>query len=100
MTPANVVVWHATGVANPIDADRLSNGNTLIVCQAQKNIFELDAKGKTVREFHLAQRVYDSHRLPNGDTLIGGQGFLHRYDGKGKKIWSVDVKFAMSIEHY
>ena len=66
----------------------------------KRRVFEVDAKDRVVRDFDVKQPAYDAQRLPDGDTLVGGQGFLHRYEAKGeRKAWPVVVTFAMVLEH-
>ncbi len=83
-------VWSFTGESVrlqwPRDADRLPNGNTLVVDSRNFRVLEVNASGGVVWEYSLSDRVgivYDADRLsvpeepgdaPGGRSLSGGDG--------------------------
>ena len=83
-----------------MDADRLANGNTLIVESANKRIIEVTPKGKVVWELKGLKHPIDADRLPNGHTLVAQRKEIAEYDAKGKKLWSTKVGFAWEVNRY
>ena len=84
---------------NPIDAQRLENGNTLVTLYPQK-VIEIDPTGKTVSELgpdptnprrNNSQPIY-ARRLDTGNTLVCeiGSGSVVEYDPSGKEVWRKD----------
>ena len=63
-------------------------------------VCEVDRKNKLVRVFEVTGQALSAVRLPGGDTLVGGNRYLHRYDATGKKIGQFDVTSAMQVKHY
>jgi hypothetical protein len=61
----------AEGVAFswPRDADRLSNGNTLITDSANQRIVEVNESGATVWSYRTPLIPYEAERLPAGETV-------------------------------
>lgn len=68
------VAW-SIAVANgvrfdwPRDADRLSNGNTLITDSANNRVVEVTRHGAVVRSYQISGVPYESDRLPAGETV-------------------------------
>jgi hypothetical protein len=65
--------WRYTTVAGwPRDADRLPNGNTLIVDTWAKQVIEVTPDKRVVARYEIAgQGTYDAERLPYGDEPTG-----------------------------
>ena len=55
------------GLNWPRDADRLPNGNTLVVDTMHHRVFEVTPTGKVVWEFHAPWAPYDVERITYGD---------------------------------
>ena len=68
-----VETWElGTGqLAWPRDADRLPNGNTLIVDSLNHRVIEVTPKGKIVWEYYATWGPYDAERLGTGDESNG-----------------------------
>ena len=73
----------------PRDADRLSNGNTLITDSRHDRIIEVTPSGQVVWEYDDLELPYDADRLPNGHTLISGApgGGVIEVDVTGAIVW-------------
>jgi hypothetical protein len=68
---ADEVVWqYSTGLNKPHDAERLSNGNTLITDMYNDRAIEVDLGGNIVWEYSGLNTPRDAERLSNGNTLI------------------------------
>ena len=76
------------------------NGNTLIAYQSTQQVCEVDRENNTVHTLAIGKPAYTARRLVGGHTLVGGRGFLYRFDNAGKKIRELDVTFVLGIEHY
>jgi hypothetical protein len=65
--------WRYTDVAGwPRDADRLPNGNTLIVDTWGKQVLEVTPDKRVVERYDIAgQGTYDAERSPHGDEPAG-----------------------------
>ena len=107
-------VWSYRGSASH-DADRLPNGNTLVVWgwgedSKKPEVYELDPKGNFVWEWHAEEHVKNliqhrsnhgfTHtnaavRLKNGNTLISLRNFftLVEVDPSGKIVWKLENLF-------
>jgi len=105
------IVWSFSGSASH-DADRLPNGNTLVVWgwgedSEKPEVYELDPKGNVVWEWHAEEHIEDleqhrwkhgfTHtnaavRLRNGNTLICLRNFyaLIEVDSSGKIVWKLE----------
>ena len=73
----------------PRDADRLSNGNTLIADSRHDRIIEVTPTGQMVWEYDDLELPYDADRLSNGNTLISGSpsGGVVEVDFAGATVW-------------
>jgi hypothetical protein len=73
----------------PRDADRLSNGNTLITDSRHDRIIEVTPTGQVVWEYDDLELPYDADRLSNGNTLISGSpgGGVIEVDFSGAIVW-------------
>ncbi|PSP74253.1 hypothetical protein BRC86_06465 [Halobacteriales archaeon QS_3_64_16] len=55
----------------PRDADRLSNGNTLITDTLNKRIVEVNESGAAIRSYETDRIPYEADRLPVGEPVGG-----------------------------
>ncbi|MCO8245591.1 MULTISPECIES: aryl-sulfate sulfotransferase [unclassified Haladaptatus] len=55
----------------PRDADRLPNGNTLVVDSSDHRVIEVTPEGKIVWEFYAPWLPYDAERIGTGDESNG-----------------------------
>lgn len=105
------IVWSFEGKASH-DADRLPNGNTLVVWawgddSEDPEVYELDPRGAVVWEWHAAEhikglkQVRSMHgfthtnsavRLGNGNTLVSLRNFdaLVEVDKSGEVVWKLE----------
>ncbi len=67
---AGSIVWEKAGLNLPQDAERLSNGNTLITGYGDQCVIEVDSAGSIVWEKAGLSGPVDAERLSNGNTLI------------------------------
>ncbi len=80
------------GLNWPRDADRLPNGNTLVVDTMHHRVFEVTPTGEVVWEFHAPWAPYDVERIPYGDEPGGptmrdlGKGGDYNLSGSGLKV--------------
>jgi hypothetical protein len=65
-------LWKDSRLSWPRDADRLPNGNTLIVDSHGKRILEVNETGAVVSKRDVVQGGYDAERLGTGDESAGG----------------------------
>jgi hypothetical protein len=65
-------LWEDSRLSWPRDADRLPNGNTLIVDSHGKRLLEVNETGTVVRKRDFEQGGYDAERLGTGDESTGG----------------------------
>ena len=64
--------WTLTGDLNwPRDADRLPNGNTLVVDSMNNRVIEVTPTGEVVWEMHAPWATYDAERVAYGDEAGG-----------------------------
>jgi hypothetical protein len=109
------IVWSFKGWASH-DADRLPNGNTLIVWGWGKDsevpeVYEVNPKGDVVWKWHAEKHLGDlkqyrtrggyTHtnsavRLKNGNTLVSLRNFfaLVEIDRSGKIVWKLESLFV------
>ncbi|WP_137286644.1 aryl-sulfate sulfotransferase [Halorussus salinisoli] len=86
------------GLNWPRDADRLPNGNTLVVDTMHHRVFEVTPTGEIVWEFHAPWAPYDVERIPYGDEPGGptmsdaGATGDYNLSGSGLKIQGKDTK--------
>jgi len=73
----------------PRDADRLSNGNTLITDSRHNRIIEVTPSGQVVWYYDDLELPYDADRLSNGNTLISGSpsSGVVEVDFAGAIVW-------------
>ncbi len=64
--------WVLEGNLNwPRDADRLPNGNTLVVDSLNHRVIEVTPQGKIVWEYYATWGPYDAERIGTGDESTG-----------------------------
>jgi len=83
------IVWEITGLSMPMDAERLSNGNTLITIYGDQLVIEVDITGSIVWEITGLTEPMDAERLSGGNTLIaefGGDRVIE-VDSAGTIVW-------------
>jgi hypothetical protein len=69
-----VEVWSAGSSATlswPRDADRLPNGNTLVVDSLNHRVIEITPQGEVVWEYYATWGPYDAERVAHGDESSG-----------------------------
>lgn len=64
-------VWSVTGFNWPRDADRLPNGNTLVVDSLHHRVVEVTPAGEVVWEVYVPWAPYDAERVRHGDESAG-----------------------------
>jgi hypothetical protein len=64
-------VLNGGGLDEPRDADRLPNGNTLVVDRRGHRLLEVTPKGEVVWEFYAPWQPYDAERVGTGDESSG-----------------------------
>ena len=87
---AGSIVWEKAGLNMPQDAERLSNGNTLITEYGPQRVIEVDSAGSIVWEYTNLSEPMDAERLSNGNTLIsefGGDRRVIEVDSAGSIVW-------------
>ncbi len=105
--PQGNVVWEYTGVTNTGEAQRLSNGNTLICCGTQKRLIEVTPDKLIAWEFKAEDApelnvtwVSSVQQLKNGNLLVGN--FIRGQEGKGAHAFEVtrDKKIVWKWEDH
>ncbi|WP_225332825.1 arylsulfotransferase family protein [Halomicrobium urmianum] len=66
-----VRTWEVDGFNWPRDADRLPNGNTLVVDTLHHRVVEITPAGEVVWEYHAPWAPYDAERIGTGDESSG-----------------------------
>jgi hypothetical protein len=64
-------VWSVSGFRWPRDADRLPNGNTLVVDSMHHRVVEVTPRGEVVWEAFVPWATYDAERVAHGDESAG-----------------------------
>ncbi len=100
-------VWtYAEGLENPIAAQRLANGDTLIGDAKQGKVIEVTADKRIVWKYEnpdLANmHSRNAHRTDQGTTLIAieAQGKLIEVDQAGKIVWQWQAPNSQSRKLY
>ena len=70
MSKSGEIIWNYTALSGPFDADRLENGNTLIVDGYSGRVIEVNTSGMIVWQIINLNIPTDVQRLKNGNTLI------------------------------
>jgi len=85
------IVWQKTDLDNPMDSERLSNGNTLITESGRNRVIEVNRDGAIVWEKNGLNKPIDAERLSNGNTLIteSGIGRVIEVDCIGNEVWNM-----------
>ncbi len=104
------IIWKLEGLKNPIDTERLDNGNTLYSeadwYGTHGHITEIDSTGAVVWEYDTGLNIpYDIERLPNGNTLVADQHNNRVFEVNHAKtiVWQVDTNLkntGITYLHY
>ena len=100
VSPAGEIVWEVGNMPSIHDADRLPNGNTLIVLRTLNRVIEIDADGNEVFRLDHLNAPSDADRLPNGNTLIAENNMVREFDRTGKQVWKVEMTWAVEVNRY
>jgi HEAT repeats/PQQ-like domain len=74
-------------------------GNRYLVADCAKgDVFEVDAAGKTLWQFQMANACY-ANRLPNGNTLVAGGTKVVEVTKKGKVVWTKNTATTLWRVH-
>jgi len=92
------IVWQKTGLGQPAEAERLENGNTLIVEEIGR-VIEVDNSGAIVWQKTGLYGPLDAERLDNGNTLIGLLDRVIEVDNSGAIVWQkTGLDFPLDAE--
>ncbi|UCD14653.1 MAG: PQQ-binding-like beta-propeller repeat protein [Thermoplasmatales archaeon] len=82
-------VWNKSGLNVPQDAERLSNGNTLVTEYGGERVIEVNSDGHIVWQKTGLNAPVDAERLSNGNTLIAefGANRVIEVDTDGNIVW-------------
>jgi HEAT repeat protein len=82
--------WTISGLAQPQDAQMISNDRVLIAEGGARRITERNLKGDILWQKQLNNNYpYNAQRLPNGNTFIACQNLLLEVDRAGKEVLSI-----------
>ena len=86
------IIWEKAGLNDPVDAERLANGNTLIAELGNNSVIEVDSSGNTVWNYSALIGPFDVERLANGNTLIMDtyNDRVIEVDSGGTIVWEKD----------
>ncbi|MCK4653905.1 MAG: T9SS type A sorting domain-containing protein [Candidatus Cloacimonetes bacterium] len=95
-TMADEIVWEYTEVSAPRDADRLSDGNTLITdpSNAYQTIFVVSPDGTIVWAYSQDTSSWDVDRLSNGNTLIAGDIYVFEVTSDNTIVWQYPLDYG------
>ena len=85
------------------DAQRLANGNTLVVGYFDKVVHEVGPKGKKVGQFAVLSSTRSVRRLLDGRTFTTRNNTVSIFDAKGKRVREIVLKvnaFVGSVHVY
>jgi hypothetical protein len=103
---AGNIIWEITGFNHPTDAERLDNGNTLIVDidypLPSGSVKEYTSEGNLVWQYTNLNTPYDAERLDNGNTLIADQHNHRVIEVNLDKqiVWKVDTNLKNTGKTY
>ncbi len=106
---AGNIVWELTGLSHPNDAERLDNGNTLIVeCDYSLHsgsVTDYTSEGNIAWQYTDLNIPCDAERLDNGNTLIADQhnNRVIEVDSDKQIVWKVDTNLkntGITYLHY
>lgn len=84
------VKWEHKVPNYPMQAERLKNGHTFIVCRNM--ILQVDKNGKQIYKMDRPHDIYTARRLPNGQmVVVTTNRQIIRYDKNGKELKSFSV---------
>ncbi|MFC6825352.1 arylsulfotransferase family protein [Halopelagius fulvigenes] len=81
--------WRDARLRWPRDADRLPNGNTVLVDSHGNRIFAVNETGSVVWRADVPDGVYDAEVLPTGDESTGGESAA-RLDYADRRVTLAD----------
>jgi hypothetical protein len=81
------MLWSVSGFHWPSEAERLPNGNTLIV-DGSALLREFDQTGNQVWVANLSNWASAFQRLPNGQTIVGEADRVELLNSDGQIMWS------------
>ena len=88
VTPAGKIVWQKKGLAFPISAQRLVNGNTLICEHKGNRVIEVNRAGDIAWQKADLKPPCCAEKLANGNVLIGTNGNrVVEVDRAGRIVW-------------
>jgi len=88
------IVWRLDEIQYPKDAQRLENGNTLVVEQYNSYVAEYDAKSRSPVWRAQAQYPLSAERLDNGNTLICTMTGVQEVNRASRVTWTADLRPA------
>jgi hypothetical protein len=90
-------VWSLSqGLAWPRDADRLPNGNTLVVDSMNHRVIEVTPEGDVVWETGAPWATYDAERVPLGDE--GGMAYDKPADAPTMRDLGTEGTYELHVE--
>ena len=99
---AKTIVWQFSSLDGPFDAERLTNGNTLIADGNNGRVLEVDPAGNIVCIVWTLTgvgRPLDVERLSNGNTLITYQhGRIIEVDSDKNIVWTFENGYVEPID--
>ncbi len=98
---AGKVHWEIKGLNNPMTAQRLENGNTLVAERGGGRVVEWDRGGKIAWQHPGLLGPRSAERLSNGHTLIVLQDrSVREVDRQGKIIWQKQMTGVTHATRY
>ncbi len=95
------IIWEKAGLDIPVDAERLTNGNTLITELTNNRVIEVDSGGNIVWSYSALNGPWDAERLDNNNTLIC-ETYNNRVievDNNGTIVWEkADLNMPVDAE--
>ncbi|MFO0877306.1 MAG: HEAT repeat domain-containing protein [Gemmataceae bacterium] len=84
------ILWQVNVPSWPMQAERLSNGRTFVVCRNM--LLEYDRSGRQVFKVERPHDIMSARRLPNGQmVVVTSNRQILRLDRSGKEIKSATV---------
>jgi len=105
VNPACQIVWQQRRCKWLYDADRLSNGNTLITLHKIKGrmcsrIIEVDPDHHEVWSVVTRSVACDADRLPDGTTVVAEGDGVRIYSSDGAVTSFFEVDWACEVNRY
>ncbi|MDD2666839.1 MAG: hypothetical protein PHI74_07120, partial [Methanocellales archaeon] len=96
---ADEIVWeYSTGLNGPFDAERLTNGNTLITDGFNNRVIEVTPAGTIVWQYSGLLQPTDADRLSNGNTLIAYCDGVIEVAPDGTTVWECIGHYPMEAD--